>query len=259
MLKKLLKYDFKLILQSMLPVYGISLALAIVSNIFLRINKLTPLFRIPSAFITGLSIMLCIGIVFITFIIGMVNFYKQTVKDEGYLLHTLPVSKNSIIISKVTSVTVTSILSIIVAVLAAIITLNIAPNDVIEVIKTFIKGLQNYTLPVTLVIIAVFLGQIVNTLLMYTSISFGQKHATNKLLYSIIYGVVIYNVTQIISALIYVPLISNEKIMNALEQEIPPADILNIMMIITIAISLITITIYYLLTKRNLEKKLNLE
>ena len=47
--------------------------------------------------------------------------------------------------------------------------------------------------------------------------------------------------------------------MNALEQQIPPADILNIMMIITIAISLITITIYYLLTKRNLEKKLNLE
>ena len=259
MLKKLLKYDFKTLLHTMLPIYGISLILAVVSNIFLRINKLTPVFKIPSAFITGLAVLVAVGMVFITLIIGIINFYKQTVKDEGYLLHTLPVTKDSIIISKLTSVTVLSVLSVLVMGITLVITLNIDLNKIIEVIKNLLDFFQNYKLTGILILIAVVIGQILNTLLMYLSISFGQKHATSKLLYSIIYGVVIYNITQILTMLVYVPFLTNQKIMEALEQELPPSGILNTMLAVTIGVSLITSVIYYIFTKRNLEKKLNLE
>lgn len=259
MLKKLLKYDYKTLINTMLPVYGISLILAIISNIFIRISKLTPIFKIPASLIIGLSLLLCVGTVFITFIIGIINFYKQTVKDEGYLLHTLPVSKNNILISKLTSLISMEVLSLLVAVITLLITINIEPSMVIDTLKLIIEKIGEYKLTVVLFTLAMFVGQITNTLLIYVSISFGQKHSTNKLLYSIIYGVVIYNITQVITTLIYLPLLLDPEYVEALSQTIPESQILNIMLIIVTAISLIIGTIYYILTKKNLENKLNLE
>ena len=259
MLKKLLKYDYKTLIQTMLPVYGISLILSVISNIFIRINKITPIFRIPSGFITGLSIIVCIGTVFLTFIVGIINFYKQTVKDEGYLLHTLPVSKNNIIISKLTSQITMEILSLIVAIITLLITINIDPTKVIDTIKMVIEKIGDYKLSVLLMAVAMFVGQITNILLIYTSISFGQKHSTNKLLYSIIYGVVIYNITQVITAIVYSPILFNPKFIDALNETIPEVKILNIMLLMTMGISLVIGIVYYILTKKNLENKLNLE
>ena len=259
MLKKLLKYDFKTYIHTLLPIYGIGLILAVISNIFIRITKLTPIFRIPTALITGLSILVCIGTVFITYIIGIINFYKQTVKDEGYLLHTLPVSKNSIIISKLTSLIVMEFLSLIVALVTLTITVNLDPTKIIDVIKLVVERLQDYKFTVLLVLLTVLIGQITNTLLVFVSISFGQKHSTNKLLYSIIYGVVIYNITQVITTVIYLPILLNDKYVDALNQTVPESGILNIMLVIAMSTSLVIGTIYYILTKKNLENKLNLE
>ncbi len=259
MLKKLLKYDYKTLIHTMLPIYGISLILSIISNIFIRMSELSSIFRIPMVLITGLSILVCIGTVFITFVVGIINFYKQTVKDEGYLLHTLPVSKNSIIISKLTSLISMEVLSLIVAVITLLITVNVAPSNIIDAIKFIIEKIGEYKITVALFTLATFVGQITNTLLIYVSISFGQKHSTNKLLYSIIYGVVIYNITQVITTLIYLPLLLNPEYVEALNQTIPESQILNIMLIIVTLISLIIGTVYYILTKKNLENKLNLE
>ena len=259
MLKKLLKYDFKTLLHTLLPVYGISLILSILSNLFIRISKITPIFRVPMALITGLSILVCIGIVFITFIIGIVNFYRQTVKDEGYLLHTLPVSKNSIIISKLTSLIVMEFLSLIVTLVTLTITVNLDPTKIIDVIKLVIERLQDYKFTSFLVVLTVLIGQITNTLLIFVSISFGQRHSTNKLLYSIIYGVVIYNITQVITTVMYLPILLNNKYVDALNETIPESSILNIMLIIAMGTSLVIGIIYYIFTKKNLENKLNLE
>lgn len=259
MLKKLLKYDFKTLIHTLLPIYGISLILSIISNIAIHINKLTPIFKVPIAFITGLSILLCIGVVFITFIIGIVNFYKQTVKDEGYLLHTLPVSKNSILVSKLLSLISMEVLSLVVAIITALITLNVSPDKVCDVIKFVLDKIGDYKLTALLITLAMFVGQITNILLVYVSISFGQKHSTNKLLFSIIYGVVVYNITQIVTTVIYLPLLLNNKYIEALSQTIPESHILNVMLLVAIVTSLIINIVYYILTKKNLETKLNLE
>lgn len=259
MLKKLLKYDFKTLIQTMLPVYGISLILSVISNIFIRMSKITPIFRASTVLVTGLSILICIGTVFLTFIVGITNFYKQTVKDEGYLLHTLPVSKNSIILSKLTSQIIMEILSLLVAIVTLTITINLDPKKIIDAIKFITEILQNYKLTTLLALLTILIGQITNTLLVYVSISFGQKHATNKFLYSVIYGVVIYNITQVVSLLIYSPVLFNEKYVEALNETIPESKILNIMLLITMGTSLIIGTTYYILAKKNLENKLNLE
>lgn len=259
MLKKLLKYDYKTLLQTLLPVYGISLILSILSNISIRINDITPIFRIPMSFIIGLSILVSIGTVFITFIVGIINFYKQTVKDEGYLLHTLPVTKNSILISKLISLVTMEILSLIIAVITFLITIKIEPTQIVDGIKYIINIIGEYKLTTLIGALTIIIGQITNILLIYVSISFGQKHSTNKLLYSIIYGIVIYHITQIATTILYLPILSNEKFVEALNETIPESQILNIMLLMSMIISIIIGTIYYILTKKNLETKLNLE
>ena len=259
MLKKLLKYDFKTLSHSLLPAYAISLLLSVVGNIFIRLNDLTAIFKIPMTLIVGLSVIVAIGIVFMTFIIGIINFYKQTVKDEGYLVHTLPVSKNNIITSKLITLTVMEIISFLIAVVAVIITFKVSPSKVVDIVKYLIERIGGYKLTTTLMLIGILIGQISNTLLIYVSISFGQKHPTNKLLYSIIYGVVIYNVTQIATTVLYLPLLLNNSFVKALEQTVPTAKVLNITLGMTIGLSLIISVVYYILTKKNLETKLNLE
>lgn len=259
MLRKLLKYDFKTLLHTLLPIYGISLILSVISNIFMRITDLTPVFRVPMVFITGLSLVVSIGVLFISSIVGFICFYRQTVKDEGYLLHTLPVNKDSIIISKLLSLTVMELLSLVVAVISIIITINVDPLKVIDGIKVLFEAFTNYKLSAVLFGLAVLFGQINNILLIYVSISFGQKHSTNKLLYSIIYGVVIYNITQVITSLVYLPILLNSEYINALNETIPESYILNILLLISIFTTIVISFVYYILTKKNLENKLNLE
>ena len=59
--------------------------------------------------------------------------------------------------------------------------------------------------------------------------------------------------------LIYSPILFNEKYVEALNETIPESQILNVMLLITMGTSLIIGTTYYILTKKNLENKLNLE
>ena len=259
MLRKLLKYDFKTLLHTLLPMYAIALSLSIISNIFLKLERITPIFRVPTVFIVGLSVLVSVGISLVTLIIGIINFYKQTVKDEGYLLHTLPVSKKNIILSKLISLNVMQILSIIITIITFLITINLKSVVLRDLIKSIIEGISDYKITALLVFLTVIVGQITNTLLIYVSISFGQKHSPNKLLFSIIYGVAIYHITQIVTMIIYLPILLNENIVDSLNETIPESQALNIVLGISLIISFIIGTVYYIFTKKNLETKLNLE
>ena len=136
---------------------------------------------------------------------------------------------------------------------------QVSPSKVVDILKYLIERIGGYKLTAALMLIGILIGQISNTLLIYVSISFGQKHPTNKLLYSIIYGVVIYNVTQIATTVLYLPLLLNNSFVKALEQTVPTEKVLNITLGMTIGLSLIISVVYYILTKKNLETKLNLE
>ena len=97
MLAKLLKHDIKKTSRSLVVYYGILLLLAIgtrllewLSSIFKPVGSLYAL--IIFAFVLAL-----VGIFFYTFALSIISFYKEFIKDEGYLMHTLPVSKNKLV------------------------------------------------------------------------------------------------------------------------------------------------------------------
>ncbi len=102
MLGKLLKHEFRATGRIMLPVLGAVLALAVMANVSIRLIQIS-----DSTFLTILF-----GLVIAAFVIGVIaaavmtivimvsRFYRNLLQDEGYLMHTLPVSVHELIWSK---------------------------------------------------------------------------------------------------------------------------------------------------------------
>ena len=135
MLKKLLKYDIKSLSNTLLPIYGVTLLTALISVIFQKLEDITPIFRVPMSLITMLAGFLSFGVIIITFIVGIQKYYNQTSKDEGYLIHTLPVKKSNIILSKITSQLIFQILSCIITAASITIIAQVPLNDIIDAIN----------------------------------------------------------------------------------------------------------------------------
>ena len=111
MLTKLLKYDFKSLSKVLLPVYGISLLLALLTRIANILADKFSVFSVPSGFISAIFVIILIAVPIVTFIFTILKFYQNLVKDEGYLMHTIPVSKHSLILSKAISSTIYLVIS----------------------------------------------------------------------------------------------------------------------------------------------------
>ena len=102
MLGKLLKHEFRATGRTLLPVIGAVVLLAALANISIRVLNvtdstfLTILFGlIVAAFVIGI-----IAAMVMTAVVMVMRFYRSLLKDEGYLMHTLPVSVHSLVWSK---------------------------------------------------------------------------------------------------------------------------------------------------------------
>ena len=260
MLKKLLKYDLKAIGNSLFPIYGITIALAVLARIFIEIKDISAVFRMPMGLVTGLSILLTMALPFVTYIVGIDRFNKQTAKDEGYLTHTLPVKKSTIIGSKLISQTLFEILAMIVVFVSICILGNISFQDIKDLIDAIFEIFAEYKVltPILFMLIALA-GYEVVTLLVYTAISFGQRHTTNKGKFAVLYGIILYVAQQCITALVFAPLLRDESFILELEKTLPSATVLNISLGISLGVLIITAAAYFIITTVNFDKKLNLE
>ena len=95
MLGKLMKYEFKATARIFLPLFGALLFMSIVSRLFSGLQTKTP--QIISI---TLSSMLIAAAFALTLALTIQRFYKNLMTDEGYLMHTLPVSTDKLIWSK---------------------------------------------------------------------------------------------------------------------------------------------------------------
>jgi uncharacterized membrane protein (DUF485 family) len=116
------------------------------------------------------------------------------------------------------------------------------------------------TLTVILTTITIIISIIFQQLLMYASIALGQKQNTNKVIYSIVFGIVLYNINQIISAVILLlPILFNRELFDKLNNNNMMPSVLNGYLGASIIISILFVFGYFFLTTRTLEKNLNLE
>lgn len=121
MLSKLMYHEFKATRRVFFPAYGIMLALAVISSVFMLLSdKLhqmtTPLVLLLTAY--GLSLF-AVGV--LSFVYMIVRFYKNLMCDEGYLMFTLPVTPAQLIWSKC----IVSTIWMVVSTILCIVTLGI--------------------------------------------------------------------------------------------------------------------------------------
>lgn len=103
MLGKLLKYEFKAQGAMYLGIYFIVLLLSVVYFASDKINNAlngNPVFSTMQIFSLAAVVIALIAIFIITIVMCIIRYRNNLIKDEGYLMHTLPVSPASLHFSK---------------------------------------------------------------------------------------------------------------------------------------------------------------
>ena len=261
MLVKLLKYDFKDILKKLLPFYIILIILALLTRLSFDIMDSVKILKVTIGILIALLIIMIISCPIASFIYIIKNYFNNLVKKEGYLIHTLPVTKNSIILSKLITAVSVTLISVIFSLLAVYLGFILGRANVINEIVSIVSEINiNYEFLI-LIIISMFSTLILQYLIIFLAIGVGQLHNKNKGIMSIIYSVIFNYINQIIcSIIIVIPMLFNTKIKKLiLDNQNPDIYLINEIIYISLFISFVFIFIYFIVTSRIMAKKLNLE
>lgn len=202
MLGKLLKYDIKSVANNLLPYYGILTVLAALVRLVSLFKENSEVFQVIYVLINMFFVVAVIALFVYLFVVIVKRYYTNIYKDEGYLTNTLPVSKSSILTSKL----ITSAVFLLFTVCAALVALFIAyytPDIAGAAVETLNMLAAQFQVSTGVIILfaalTVLLAYYNYVFLFWIACTFGHKHANSKIGYSVIYGVVVYFAGQIIN------------------------------------------------------------
>ena len=99
MLKKILKYDLENIFKLLIIFYSLSLFFAFLTRILLNIEN-SFIMNILGQISSGVTISMIFNILINNLMRLWIRFKNNFYGDESYLTHTLPISKNTLYLSK---------------------------------------------------------------------------------------------------------------------------------------------------------------
>lgn len=104
---KLMKYELRSMLRLFVPLWAAILALSVLNHFTLRIDALTNLLNgIPAIVLMIVYVIGMLAIVLVALAFLIQRFYVGLLKDEGYLMFTLPVKTATLIWAKCFSATI---------------------------------------------------------------------------------------------------------------------------------------------------------
>ena len=121
MLSKLLKYDLKYMLKNMSVFYILALFFAVLTRILFGLEQ-SFMIKLIGQIAVGCMFSMVASIIINVMMRSWVRFRDSLYKDEAYLTHTLPVSKNNIYDSKFIQALLFFIFSFIVVIITLLIT-----------------------------------------------------------------------------------------------------------------------------------------
>lgn len=291
MLGKLLKYEFKATSRYFMFLYSAVLGLAIINKIFWLIPTDNVVMNVVRGFIMAAFVIATVATLIFSFVIIIYRFYKNLLSDEGYLSFTLPVTSTKHIISKM----LISVLWIIVTGIVVMISLLIMAIDtgfygalpeVFHFMGEFFKANPEMIKFVIEMILIMMVAMFSGTLMLYTSMSIGHLFSKHRVIASIVSFFGIYFVVQALNSIIlgitmaigfgsdaFTAMGSETDVsvnMNSMDLSsvfTGPAgltyntflDIISSIFIVTVIMQIVLGTVYFLVTRYILKKKLNLE
>lgn len=267
MLGKLLKYDIKAEFKSLLPIYLVALLMPIALRIM---DFLATKFSVLNTFyglLIFMYVMVIIGVFVWTLVVAVKHFYNNLLKDEGYLTNTLPVKRSHMILSK----EIVSLLTFVVSTIIVFISLFIGLyHGGVKELLEFIKDLLtiNYDIDVMSmlfwIIITMLISYVSQVQIFYIAMLLGQTRNTNKVLFSFVFGIIIYIVLQFVSLIsIGIDYLINPQLMEIMDSSTAaPSEIYNVvllMLVTTNVICIIVMAVIHYISVYIVNNKLNLE
>lgn len=215
MLGKLIKYDFKALFKYFIPMSIFILVYSCFGTLLFKVGD-------PDAFSGPSLINVLIMLVLVAYIIMIiayclitqgiivVNFYKSMVTDTGYLTHTLPVKKSTLLLSKMITGCVTLLISYLILLICVVIMLDVPTNMVLykdELRKAFELGNRYIGAgAITRFILSMAFAVIISTIqslsMYFVSIALGQLMNRHKIVGSLVSFFGITFAIQIFSTII---------------------------------------------------------
>ncbi|MCL2167215.1 MAG: hypothetical protein FWH49_08015 [Clostridiales bacterium] len=263
MLTKLMKYEFKATSRVFLPLLAALILLSIVNRLLNAIGQTTPM-----AIGTAATVALIVCIIVLTLVMSIQRFRQNFLSNEGYLMMTLPVSTDSLILSK--------LFVSVIWILANMLSLVVAVMIMISYEYTFREALQilqrlgsliaenpgyftAYTLEIILLIILCLSSGI---LLLYLCLSLSMLVNKRRGLFAFAAFFVISSALQIAAAFansIAAALGVTGYLRNLRLELWNPYSISQLFILISIAAQAFVCLLFYFSTRFMLKNKLNLQ
>ncbi len=264
MLNKLLKYDLKYMIKNMTAFYILSIFFAITTRIILNVEQ-SVIINIIGKISLGCMLAMVINTIINTIMRSWIRFRDSLYKDESYLTHTLPVTKNELYNSKFIQTLIFFVIGFIIVLLSLFITYYSKENwtVVTNYIKTITTGLNMSTsFFIVMAIIVVFL-EIFNAIQCgFFGIIIGYKMNNSKLGYSVLFGFVTYLLAQsIILALVFIYGLFDSTVMELFKTATINIDVkaFKTLAVVSSLLYIVIIFIMSILCKKELNKGVNVE
>ena len=258
MLNKLLKYDLKWCYKALIIFYILSLVFASLTRVFFSIDD-SLIFYIVGKITLGITISLLASILINNILRLWARFIKNLYGDESYLTHTLPVYKKDLFLSKVLSSLITLFTSTIFIIVSLFIMYYSKEN--IIVIKNMLSNINISTSLLIFLIVAIFYLEMLFIMIAgYISIILGYRQNNNKLIKSILFGLIIYFVLQaFIILIVFIIGLFNKDIMALFTSNKMTTDLLKQILIFSNVIYLIYNVILYIVGNQLFKKGVNID
>lgn len=217
MLKKILKYDLEYLYKGLVIFYFLAIFFSVITRLFLNVHN-SFVFNIIGKICSGVTISMIFNILINNVIRLWIRFKTNLYGDESYLTHTLPITKEKLLLSK----TLTAIISLFTSVLCIIISLFIAfySKGLLEAINKILlqvaQILDSTTIMLVFAFFFVLFLEILNMIQCgYTGIILGHRRNNNKTFSSIVMGFITYLLTQVfVLIIVFVVALFNRELMN---------------------------------------------
>ncbi|MDY3240532.1 MAG: hypothetical protein SOW80_10460 [Anaerovoracaceae bacterium] len=273
---KLIKYEFRSIVKIMGIGWAALLSMALFAGLFdliaFRQNDMEGfghLTEIASAITSFLYGSLFVAIIVVTVLIILMRFYRGLLRDEGYLMHTLPVKTWQLITAKGVVAAAVSLISILAATLSVLILM--AFDGGIEYFGEFmselLRTLGKYPAYIAILLEALLLGVCWIAAMIYkayAALSIGQLAQKHRIALSvgawIGIGVVFLILMSILGNLSFSSAFSDwlEGILEGMVND-SPLNAIQVGMWILILVEAVQIAIFHVVSEQILRRKLNLE
>ena len=263
MLTKLLKYDLKYMIKNMSVFYILAVFFSITTRILFSINQ-TVIINIISQISVGCMFAMLANILINTMMRSWIRFRDSIYKDESYLTHTLPVTKNNIYDSKFIQTLIFFILGFLVIVMCLFITYY--TKDRWLLLKSYIDnitiGLNINTSLFVISMLSVIFLEIFNAIQCgFLGIILGYQKNNNKVGFSVTFGFISYLLSQSLVLLsVFIVGLFNSNIMDLFKSNIIlTANSFKLLVVLAIILYFLMIGIISIICKKEFNKGINIE